>query len=99
MSLLNVDYKILSKILANRMKKCLHKIVPENQKCGVKNRNITDILIIIDSIIESYENSEQCAAIMTLDQEKAFGRINHAQILTLFHHFGIISLEYMLLKY
>ena len=35
-SLLNVDYKILSKILANRMKKCLHTIVPENQKCEVK---------------------------------------------------------------
>ena len=87
-SLLNVDYKLLSKILANRMKKFIHKIVPENQKCGVKDRNITDILIIIDSIIENFENSQQGAAIMTLDQEKAFDRINHAFLFGLLTKLG-----------
>ena len=35
-SLLNVDYKILSKVLTNRITKFTDKIVPMEQKCGVK---------------------------------------------------------------
>ena len=43
-SLLNVDYKILTKILTNRLSNFLHKIVPEEQKCGVKGRKMNDVI-------------------------------------------------------
>ena len=41
-SLLNVDYKILNKVLTNRLSNYIGKIVPNEQKCGVKGRKITD---------------------------------------------------------
>ena len=41
-SLLNVDYKIASKALANRMIKFLPKLIHENQVGYVKDRNIAD---------------------------------------------------------
>ena len=43
-SLLNTDYKILSKILTNRISNVLDKIVPIEQKCGIKGRKMTDII-------------------------------------------------------
>ena len=49
-SLLNVDYKILSKVLTNRITKITDKIVPMEQKCGVKGRKLTDIIRNIDTI-------------------------------------------------
>ena len=39
-SLLNTDYKILSKILTNRIANVLPMIVPEEQKCGIKGRKM-----------------------------------------------------------
>ena len=88
-SLLNVDYKILSKILANRMKNIMNKLTPSSQKCGVKGRFISDILITIDSIIKNYENENKGAIIMTLDQEKAFDRINHKYLFAVLNKLGI----------
>ena len=87
-SLLNTDYKILSKIITKRIKKILAKIIPNNQKCGVKGRNISDILIAIDSIITYYENLNEGAIIVTLDQEKAFDRVNHEYMIQTLEHIG-----------
>ena len=39
-SLLNVDYKIISKTIANRLKNVLEKIISPEQYCGVPNRSI-----------------------------------------------------------
>ena len=41
-SLLNVDYKILSKIMANRLKLVLENIIPSEQKCGIPNRKMIE---------------------------------------------------------
>ena len=90
-SLLNVDYKILSKIMANRLKDIMNKLVPTSQKCGVKGRFISDILITIDSIIRNYENENKGAIIMTLDQEKAFDRINHRYLFEVLNQIGIMG--------
>lgn len=40
----NTDYKILAKILANRLKKVIPNIITTNQAYGVLNRDISDIV-------------------------------------------------------
>ena len=54
-SLLNMDYKVLSKILSNRLRKVIHKILPVNQKCGAPNRKMEDVLLAVDSICQMSE--------------------------------------------
>ena len=50
-SLLNVDYKILTKILAKRIKKVLNEIIMGDQVGYMKGRNIGEAIRIIDDII------------------------------------------------
>ncbi len=50
--MLNVDYKILAKLLANRVKKILHKIIGEEQRGFVPGRFIGENIRCIIDIIE-----------------------------------------------
>lgn len=87
-SLLNVDYKILTRIFANRLKQVIGSIINENQTCCVPNRDISDTISSIRDIIDycSIENIE--CYIMKIDQEKAFDKIDHQYILEVVRKFG-----------
>ena len=84
-SLLNTDYKILSKILSNRLTAYMQEIVPTEQKCGVKNRQMTEII----RNIASYRDQAQTGYLVTLDQEKAFDRLNHTFLFKLLEKIGV----------
>ena len=74
-SLLNADYKILTKILAERLKKVLPKIIHPDQKGFVQGRNINQANRLLQDIIHYSDQKEQNAAIIFLDYEKAFDRV------------------------
>ena len=84
-SLLNTDYKILSKILSNRLTAYMQEIVPTEQKCGVKNRQMTEII----RNIASYRDQAQTGFLVTLDQEKAFDRLSHTFLFKLLEKIGV----------
>ena len=68
-----MDYKILTKILTNRLLNFLHKIVPEEQKCGVKGRKMNDVI----HNLASYRHHSKSGYFVLTDQAKAFDRVNH----------------------
>jgi len=74
-SLLNVDLKILTKVLSNRLSQVLPVIIHRNQK-QVKGRNILDNARLMFDLIYYLSNTRSKAAILFLDQEKAFDRLN-----------------------
>ena len=53
-SLLNVDYKILSKVLASRIKKILGEIIHNDQVGYIKDRNIGEAVRVIDCLFFSF---------------------------------------------
>ena len=57
-SLLNVDYKILAKVLSTRVKEVLEEIILPDQVGYMENRNIGEAIRLIDDIIfhTSYNN-------------------------------------------
>ena len=76
-SLLNTDYKICTKVLANRLREVIPLVLRENQTCGVPDRSIFENLFLIWDTIEFVNHKQLSAAVISLDQEKAFDRVNH----------------------
>ena len=88
-SLLNVDYKIIAKTLSKRLQKIMPYIVNDDQTCGVKGRNINDNLLILRDVIDYVNYSNKHAAILGLDQEKAFDRIEWKYMYSIMEKMGI----------
>ena len=71
-SLLCVDYKILSKILSERIKLVLHKVVYNKQFCGIPGRSIVQCNMELRDIIHYANDSNSNLAVLNLDWYKAF---------------------------
>ena len=74
-TLLNTDYKIISKLLANRTKPVLKKLIHSDQKGFVEGRNISESNRMIDDIINYMDEADQEGIIVFVDQEKAYDRV------------------------
>ena len=75
-SLLNVDYKILAKALCIRLSQVLPDIVGQFQTCGVKGRSIHDNVRLLRDLVEYVEGKNLDCLVISLDQQKAFDRVN-----------------------
>ena len=76
-SLLTVDYKILAKTIANRLKKCLDILIHSDQSGFLKGRNIGNNVRLITDIIEYAKLNNIPGAILLLDIQKAFDSVSH----------------------
>ena len=74
--MLCVDYKIGTKALAARLQKVLSSVLHEDETCGVQGRSIHSNLNLIRDLIEYCNAKNLPLAIISLDQEKAFDRVN-----------------------
>ena len=83
-SLLNTDYKILSKILTNRISTVLPMIVPEEHKCDINGRKMNDVI----RNLASYKDHVMNGFFVLVDQAKAFDRVNHEYLLMTMEAFG-----------
>ncbi|KAL5017683.1 hypothetical protein ScPMuIL_005234, partial [Solemya velum] len=78
-SLLNVDYKIIAKVLANRLKYVLQYIISQDQTCCVQGRDIAENIVALRDVIHYIENNRGLQGIiLKVDQEKAFDRVSHS---------------------
>ena len=74
-SLLNNDYKIITKILAERLKLFLPKLIHTDQKGFVKSRNISEANRFIQDVIEYADQRNMPGSIIFIDYMKAFDRV------------------------
>lgn len=75
-TLMNVEYKILAKILMNRLDTVLDKIINIEQTCAIKGRNMWDNLCIIRELVTQKHLNVPGFFIVALDQKKAFDCIS-----------------------
>ena len=75
-NLLNVDYKLCTRSLAGRILSVLHHVIASDQTCSVRGRFIGENVTLRRDVIHYTSESGTPAAILSLDQEKAFGRVD-----------------------
>lgn len=87
-SLMCIDYKILSKCLANRLKGVLDSIIQKEQSYCVPGRTIMDNLFVLRDIIDLSLVKKMDVGFLSVDQRKAFDFVSHDYLFNVLKAFG-----------
>ena len=69
-------YKILTKVLANRIKRVMGKIISQSQSAFVKGRQILYAVLIANEVVDSILRRKESGLVCKLDIEKAYDNIS-----------------------
>ena len=75
-ALCNVIYKIISKVIANRLKPLLPKLIRPEQSRFVEGRQILDGVILVHEVLHSLKIMRQPGMMIKLDIAKAYDKLN-----------------------
>ncbi|RVW37936.1 Transposon TX1 uncharacterized 149 kDa protein [Vitis vinifera] len=87
-SLVGSLYKWLAKVLANRLKKVVGKVISKAQGAFVEGRQILDAVLIANEAIDSTLKNNESAILCKLDIEKAYDNVDWTFILTVMQKMG-----------
>ena len=87
-SLLNIDTKIFSKILANRIKNVLPEIISEEQTGFIKQRFIGEGIQMINGVLDYCKENNEQGLMIAIDFKKAFDSVNHKFLFKALEQFG-----------
>jgi len=95
LTLLNVDYKILARVIANRLKLILPVIIHPYQHCGIQGRSVFGAVATVRDAIAYAEVTKKPLCVVSIDFNAAFDRISHIHLKELLraHGFGNPFLE------
>jgi hypothetical protein len=91
LSISNVDYKIITKALASRLSSVINCIITPEQSYCVPGRSIFDTISLIRDVIWWCNEGHHPLAILSLDQAKAFDRVNHRYLFDIMERMSLGS--------
>ena len=87
-SLVNSDYKIITKCLARRLNCVIDKLIDSNQSAFIKGRNIACMLREVYDVIENEKNSSRSGILLSIDYSKAFDTLATSIIIKALRLYG-----------
>ena len=90
-TLLNCDYKIISKVINNRIYGLLPKLVNYNQSGFIRGRNIGDNIRLMFDIIDYANRKKVPGAVLSIDLCKAFDSLKWSFIFEMLKLYGFGS--------
>lgn len=90
-SLCNVSMKIITKVLANRLKVCLDEVISEFQSAFVKGRLISDNILVAHEVthhLKHMRNRQDGFLSIKVDMSKAYDRVDWRFLKQMLLHVG-----------
>ena len=84
-------YKIISKVLANRLKKILKEVIDESQSAFVPGRSITDnVLVAFEMMhcVDQKRKGKEALMAVKLDMSKAYDRVEWSYLEAIMRKMG-----------
>ena len=88
-SLCNLLYKLIAKVIAVRLKPFLDLGISQEQFGFLKGHQMTEPIGIVQEILHSVKTKNNCAFILKLDLIKAFDRVNWTYIRLILIQIGV----------
>lgn len=87
-SLIGSLYKIIAKVLAERLKRVMGKLVSNQQNAFIKGRQITDASLIANEVLDWQLKQGSAGLLCKLDVEKAFDQLNWSYLISILSQMG-----------
>ncbi|KAM1174400.1 hypothetical protein ACFX19_027537 [Malus domestica] len=94
-ALCNVSYKILAKVITNRLKRLMPRVIGENQSAFVAGKQIQDNILVVHKILHSLNHQSQGnykGMAIKLDMAKAYDRVEWDFLLSMMTKLGFASM-------
>ncbi len=92
LSMLEVLYKIPSRIIAQRLSRTLPTIIGEHQHRFMAGKGIQEPSLLAPHLIQDAQQTERPLQLISIDIEKAFDRLSHTIIVKALRAFGVPEL-------
>ena len=92
LTLLNADLKLLSRILANRIRPWLATLLHPSQHCGIQGHNIFQAIAGVREAIAYTECTRSSICVLSLDFKEAFDNISNDYLFQILEKYGFSRL-------
>lgn len=75
-SLIGCMYKIVAKLLANRLKKVMSFIIDEGQSAFIEGRHLLQSAVIANEVVDEARRSQKPCIVFKVDFEKAYNSVS-----------------------
>ncbi|CAI7901125.1 unnamed protein product, partial [Closterium sp. NIES-54] len=87
-TLLNSTHKLLARVVADRMKPSLHKVISEEQYGSIPGRRISDAIEVVAYVIEAAKKGNEDWYMLLVDFRKAFDSMSRSFLFTVLLEMG-----------
>ncbi|GJW52228.1 RNA-directed DNA polymerase, eukaryota, reverse transcriptase zinc-binding domain protein [Tanacetum coccineum] len=87
-SLIGAQYKIIAKILANRLAQVIDSVISREQTAFIKHRQILDGPLMVNEVIKWCNRKKDKLMIFKIDFEKAFDSVSWDYLFKVMHFMG-----------
>jgi hypothetical protein len=97
--MLEVLYKIPSRILARRLNRVLPTIIGPHQQGFMAQKGIEEPSILATHLIQEANYNNKSLQLISFDSEKAFDRVSHCSIIQALRAFGVPEIQIVAIQF